>query len=156
MAERESSPCSHVDGTCNCLPGYTGPSCDQGIITAQNICLRLTQLCHFNAECPNGFYGQDCLDVCRCVNGDCDFITGFCNCSIGYVGAACDMSKRILLLSRSLSCLFFLVVCPPLRYGLGCTEMCTCQTGNCHHITGNCSCPVDFYGRNCDHSMQKL
>ena len=46
-----------------------------------------------HAECPDGFYGQDCLDVCNCVNGDCDFITGFCNCSIGYVGVACDMSK---------------------------------------------------------------
>ena len=30
VPEQESSPCDNVDGTCSCLPGYTGPSCDQG------------------------------------------------------------------------------------------------------------------------------
>ena len=32
LAEHESSPCEHVDGTCHCLPGYTGSSCEQGIV----------------------------------------------------------------------------------------------------------------------------
>ena len=31
VAEHESSPCDHVDGTCHCRPGYNGSSCEQGI-----------------------------------------------------------------------------------------------------------------------------
>ena len=108
-------------------------------------------------ECPDGFYGQDCMDVCDCENGDCHFITGFCNCSIGYMGVACDMStsqaryflKKIMLFA-------LVIVCPPLRYGLGCSEVCSCETGNCHHITGNCSCPVGYFGMNCDHSKSRI
>lgn len=42
-------------------------------------------------ECLDGFYGQGCLDVCHCDNGECNFITGFCSCLIGYVGVACNM-----------------------------------------------------------------
>lgn len=47
-----------------------------------------------HSECPEGFFGQDCLDECLCQNGaECDFITGMCNCTIGFVGALCDMSE---------------------------------------------------------------
>ncbi len=28
VTEHESSPCNAVDGTCNCLPGYTGMDCN--------------------------------------------------------------------------------------------------------------------------------
>ena len=31
VAEQESSPCDHVDGTCHCLPGYNGSSCEMGM-----------------------------------------------------------------------------------------------------------------------------
>ena len=30
VSEQESSPCDHVDGTCHCLPGYNGSSCELG------------------------------------------------------------------------------------------------------------------------------
>ena len=49
-------------------------------------------------ECSEGFYGQDCMDVCQCQNGaSCDFITGLCNCTIGYIGRFCDMSKSLVI-----------------------------------------------------------
>jgi len=56
--------------------------------------------CLFNklfvwSECPDGFYGQDCLDECSCENGDCHHVTGVCNCSAGYVGSSCSMSKSL-------------------------------------------------------------
>ena len=45
-------------------------------------------------ECPEGFYGQDCVEVCQCENGaSCDFITGLCNCTAGWMGRHCNMSK---------------------------------------------------------------
>lgn len=94
------------------------------------------------------------MDICQCVNGDCDFTTGFCNCSIGFVGVACNMSKlpcqRSIIANQPEN--GYSLVCPPLRYGEDCSQECTCQTGNCHHITGNCSCPVGYLGLNCDHS----
>lgn len=55
----------------------------------------ISYACISHAECPGGFFGQDCLDVCQCENGDCDFISGFCNCSIGYAGVACNMSTLL-------------------------------------------------------------
>ena len=44
------------------------------------------------------------------------------------------------------------LVCPPLLYGLGCSLTCNCTTGNCHHITGECACPIGYYGATCNHS----
>ncbi len=46
----------------------------------------------FILVCPNGFYGQDCLDECSCINGECHPVTGLCSCFAGYVGAACNTS----------------------------------------------------------------
>lgn len=76
LAERESRPCDIVNGTCYCLPGYTGATCE--------------------LECPEGFYGQDCLEECQCQNeAACDFITGTCNCTAGWTGPFCSMSKLL-------------------------------------------------------------
>lgn len=61
---------------------------------------------------------------------------------------ATEVRSQIYIVSRSkMVC----IVCPPLRYGEGCSQECTCQIGSCHHITGNCSCPVGYNGLNCDH-----
>ena len=30
MSDQESAPCDNVHGTCFCLPGYTGASCESG------------------------------------------------------------------------------------------------------------------------------
>ena len=30
VLQQESSPCDHIDGTCHCLPGYNGSSCELG------------------------------------------------------------------------------------------------------------------------------
>ena len=30
VPEQESTPCDHIDGTCHCLPGYNGSTCELG------------------------------------------------------------------------------------------------------------------------------
>ena len=99
VPEQESSPCDHVDGTCHCLPGYNGSSCELGSATPKanyTVCTNF-KLC-WCIECSEGFYGQDCMGVCQCQNGaSCDFITGYCNCTIGFIGRFCNMSKSRLI-----------------------------------------------------------
>ena len=37
VVEHGSSPCDNVDGTCHCLPGYNGSSCETGTSTLQKV-----------------------------------------------------------------------------------------------------------------------
>ncbi len=56
--------------------------------------IHTSSLSQLYADCPEGLYGQDCLGVCLCQNNaSCDLITGMCNCTIGWTGPACGMSK---------------------------------------------------------------
>ena len=46
------------------------------------------------ADCPEGFYGDDCTEECECQNGaSCDDNTGQCNCTEGWTGEPCNESK---------------------------------------------------------------
>lgn len=36
VTEHQSSPCDALDGTCHCLPGYTGVDCEQGESDSHN------------------------------------------------------------------------------------------------------------------------
>ena len=47
------------------------------------------------SACPDGWYGQDCIHQCNCVNGaSCDRKTGRCICSNGWRGIRCAQSKH--------------------------------------------------------------
>ena len=38
------------------------------------------------------------------------------------------------------------------RYGADCEGVCECSGGDpCHHVTGECSCPLGFTGSGCQH-----
>jgi len=54
-------------------------------------------LCHAVVsltECPEGSYGNNCQQQCRCMNGaDCDHVTGSCWCTSGWTGTFCAASK---------------------------------------------------------------
>ena len=108
VPEQESSPCDIVDGACNCLPGYTGSACESGEqheqfydyyenarVNHASVYINTLHTCQYDGtECPEDFYGQDCLEECLCQNGAaCDFITGMCNCTAGFTGALCTMSE---------------------------------------------------------------
>eukprot|EP00117_Sycon_ciliatum_P028818 scpid83963/ scgid23078/ Sushi, von Willebrand factor type A, EGF and pentraxin domain-containing protein 1; Polydom len=35
-------------------------------------------------------------------------------------------------------------------FGNNCSRPCLCKTGTCHHVTGECTCDADHYGRHCE------
>ena len=49
--------------------------------------------CH-TLECPAGVWGKGCLEVCLCENdAECDYISGECSCTLGWMGTYCNMCK---------------------------------------------------------------
>ena len=90
-----SPPCDTVNGRCNCLPGYSGTSCDDGetIIVANR--LARNRLLHF-LVCPSGTFGADCMESCLCMEGrvespECNSVNGSCNCLPEYSGIYCEL-----------------------------------------------------------------
>ena len=79
-----------TDG-CKCNKGFMPPDCFQ--------------------PCDQGTFGQDCLTPCPCEHGgDCDPITGKCQCLPGYAGKHCQLSKFTHgLLGPSFYLVFFLL-----------------------------------------------
>ncbi|XP_062596811.1 multiple epidermal growth factor-like domains protein 10 [Saccostrea cucullata] len=70
------SACHHVDGSCDCTPGWKGiPNCDE--------------------ECLSGYFGVNCDHQCsrHCVSNDtCNKVNGSCprGCHKNYVGETCQ------------------------------------------------------------------
>ena len=52
-------------------------------------------VCSFSA-CPEGRFGQDCMEQCLCENGaHCHPETGKCTCKIGFIGQLCDRGNML-------------------------------------------------------------
>ena len=100
--------------TCTCTPGYHGSLCQH--------------------PCPQGFYGKNCSQKCRCsVHGSCDLATGRCSCDRGYNGTYCEKG------------------CLPGFYGYNCDQRCQCRNGAlCDPVYGRCNCSVGWVGTFCD------
>lgn len=48
----------------------------------------------FKTGCPEGTYGSNCQNPCKCMNGGhCDPASGTCDCAPGFIGANCSKSK---------------------------------------------------------------
>ena len=84
--------------------------------------------------CPEGMWGQDCKETCRCHSASiCDPTDGSCSCGLGWTGYECN--KR----------------CETGMYGPDCKHTCECQNGAvCDMITGCCTCTSGWYGQTCD------
>ena len=70
-----------------------GHACDQGRETYPSLTIAMSILFILISlsECPEGYYGNGCLEECVCENGAvCDHISGDCNCSAGWKGLTCD------------------------------------------------------------------
>ncbi|KAI8509831.1 Endothelial cell-specific molecule 1 [Branchiostoma belcheri] len=103
------STCYRYRG-CVCLPGRTGPTCEQ--------------LCDDPAlvELQGKKWGENCSNSCTCENeGLCDIQFGNCSCGNGFTGENCEFD------------------CPDGTFGNNCTENCTCAEGEiCSKVTGDC------------------
>jgi hypothetical protein len=89
-----------------------------------------------HAACPSGLFGRNCLQTCTCnEDEECNKMTGFCNCSAGFMGSTCHQT------------------CPGGTYGLSCASQCQCfttGTRSCHHINGSCDCLDSWTGELCE------
>ncbi|KAL3836100.1 hypothetical protein ACJMK2_021553, partial [Sinanodonta woodiana] len=114
--------CSHgicnetTSGACVCDIGWSGTICDQPCSVSSH-------------------YGLGCQNLCNCINGVCDHITGYCKCNSGYYGTACDTRCN-----ESLG-----------MWGPNCNQSCpTCgryAKPGCDAVTGACVCNTGFTGQ---------
>ncbi|CUG02664.1 Hypothetical protein, putative [Bodo saltans] len=81
-------------GKCVCVSGYVGPYCnctDAGCVAsrgANSVCNATTGTCSCVlpyggsdcSTCATGYWGYSCMNVCPCVHGTCNRISGSCTC----------------------------------------------------------------------------
>lgn len=67
------STCNTVNGTCQCLPGYKGDTCEEDL----DECTDLTSACGENSDCNNTMGGY----TCTCHDGYQDTVTNGRNCT---------------------------------------------------------------------------
>lgn len=97
-------------------------------ITLIRDCMALTV-----SVCPDGYFGHHCEEKCQCQHGNCDPVTGQCQCHLGWMGDKCSES------------------CPPGRFGPNCSHSCMCKNGaTCDPASGCCTCSDGFYGQICE------
>ena len=102
-----------MDESCVCVPGFTGPLCEENTdkcigVSCKNRGQCVDEVKSFYCECSPGFTGQLCefeidIDDCigitcgsrgRCVDGIMNFS---CVCDPGYTGATCDTGQNYTL-----------------------------------------------------------
>ncbi|XP_070546795.1 multiple epidermal growth factor-like domains protein 11 [Ptychodera flava] len=122
--------CSISSRDCLCTPGWQGDRCDQ--------------------RCEEGYHGINCSQVCDCVHGNCNPMTGTCKCKNGWTGHHCEQpcpdNCVICKDNTCISCkpgwsgVKCTNPCKPGFYGNGCKKQCPeCYcTKTCHHISGSC------------------
>ncbi|XP_065844809.1 uncharacterized protein [Oscarella lobularis] len=135
-------------------------------------------------SCPQGRWGQDCLESCACNSrGPCDFVSGQCDCNSGWIGLQCERRCREGLWGKNCSldcdCLNNALcdphtgeclcqsgwvgprcnqTCPSGYFGKGCRQNCTCvddNTAKCNASTGECICRPGFKGEDCSRACDQ-
>ena len=46
------------------------------------------------SDCPQGRFGEGCVQACACTGAPCDRVTGQCQCLAGTRGAHCEHGKN--------------------------------------------------------------
>ena len=131
--------------SCNCTPGWTGPTCSEDIdFCASQPCMHggtcIDTGDGYTCNCSGSYIGPSCADIDHCAvytpcqNGQCvnTADTYSCICVTGWTGRNCtnDVDE--------------------------CLQPNTCQNGgNCSNVDGNysCSCTPSYTGVNCEESM---
>lgn len=112
MAFQYSQPCFPVQKSVACVkgshfskmhvaePGRLNPWCNcsslaavkrrDGVYTEKTRSCAKKECFAFPA-CPDGFFGIDCHQVCKCKNAaGCDHVLGSCHCLPGWLGESCE------------------------------------------------------------------
>ncbi|XP_065351886.1 multiple epidermal growth factor-like domains protein 10 isoform X2 [Cloeon dipterum] len=86
--------------------------------------------------CRRGFWGTKCSNECPCEvgQGECDPVTGDCQCLTGFMLQKCELP------------------CNMLKYGFNCNKPCECtkNADGCDPVTGRCLCQEGWHGWICD------
>ena len=89
-SDLECGPGECIQGLCDCPDGFIGVNCEielcYGIPCINGECDHQTKTC----ICKTNYYGEECNILC--ANGE--FDNGFCHCSVGYEGIACEIESR--------------------------------------------------------------
>ena len=158
LCMHSNQTCNPVNGSCLCLPGYSGffceKTCQEGTFghecrkkcdcstiggqcdheTGKCICYPGWQGSTCTKKCDEDTYGLECRQHCKCQNGaTCRATDGVCFCKDGYMGTLCSE------------------ICPDGFYGTNCLLSCECPLGNyvCDPVIG-CTCKLGFTGKNCE------
>nr|XP_026691117.1 neurogenic locus notch homolog protein 1-like isoform X3 [Ciona intestinalis] len=165
--------------TCNCHPGYTGPTCCQNTTgpctnetCAHGLCHDINQTEYF-CNCSTGYTGKNCaidIDDCnpnRCMhNSTCqDKVADYmCNCTAGYTGKNCsidiDECAHNPCVHGSCSDLVadYKCTCMDGYEGKNCSEnIDDCNPNRCMHNSTcqdkvadyMCNCTAGYKGKNC-------
>ena len=130
---------------CNCLPGYSGDTCEDGMFDFchSTPCPQYANCSNtlggYVCSCPQGtvFDGDGCMPVeCESLNctndGSCAVTSNGlkCACPSSFVGDRCEIPLDIVDI---------------------CADDKPCQRGNCtfSHAGYTCTCPMDFTGSDC-------
>jgi len=77
------------DGTCTCIPGYTGDACES---YCPNACSGHGECTMGACLCQSGYSGDDCSsETCCSGHGDCSEPGSPCRCDEGWMGENCDV-----------------------------------------------------------------
>ncbi|KAK1329203.1 hypothetical protein QTO34_011383 [Cnephaeus nilssonii] len=152
---KNGGTCIPENGSCVCVPGFRGPSCQRPCQPGRygkrcvpckcanhSSCHPSNGTCYCLAgwtgsdcsqACPPGRWGDGCAQPCQCHHGGtCHPQDGSCFCPPGWTGHLC------------------LEGCSPGMFGANCSQPCQCGFGErCHPETGACVCPPGHSGAPC-------
>ena len=81
-----------MDSGASVIPGMFSMKTAIPALVRRTVLKRLNQGVTFIAECPAGYYGEDCQQKCSCgdLGNTCNHVNGSCQCNDCWEGANCS------------------------------------------------------------------
>lgn len=156
-----------VDGACDCVETFVGPSCSERSCnidcSGHGTCIIATQTC----KCGEGWYGKNCeLKICPSTrfgvcggHGMCDDKIGVCTCDGSWTGGACHVPRCVVGNDVDCSghgrCRGDKCHCALGWAGEACQKQvcpmgCLSAAGRGSCVGGKCECSPGFLGEACE------